>query len=386
MRPPRRSPCPRAPTHRRPAPAIRRGISPATPPGRSRPPSEVRTRAGPERPNGGARRSPSTTLPSEHRVWPLRSRNTGTVPGCPVVAGASSRGAVLRTEGRPQRAGGGLVQADGVPPGRPRTVFDPDLSARTLERLRRGSAELLPKKRPPDSRIRHRRNAGYLASAGVVAASWGAAHLATEVPDVTDLAVRVLSTLGLLALVVWGARQAGRVGAVLALLLTWGPLFLVWGAVPGTAMTGGAAFFWAAGPVAALALATKVTPSAGVRHHGRYLLPEDFEPVDSEALRRLQGAMDRLRGAAAVLGDDVGPGGEERWLAEQEWSVAFALAHCSELALDLHGRSREAVTERVSRALDPQRRALEAAREAVEERIRRFDSYARRAHTAATTY
>jgi len=278
------------------------------------------------------------------------------------------------------------VQADGVPPGRPRTVFDPDLSARTLERLRRGSAELLPKKRPPDSRIRHRRNAGYLASAGVVAASWGAAHLATEVPDVTDLAVRVLSTLGLLALVVWGARQAGRVGAVLALLLTWGPLFLVWGAVPGTAMTGGAAFFWAAGPVAALALATKVTPSAGVRHHGRYLLPEDFEPVDSEALRRLQGAMDRLRGAAAVLGDDVGPGGEERWLAEQEWSVAFALAHCSELALDLHRRSREAVTERVSRALDPQRRALEAAREAVEERIRRFDEYARRAHTAATTY
>ncbi|WP_235997299.1 hypothetical protein [Nocardiopsis coralli] len=241
-------------------------------------------------------------------------------------------------------------------------------------------------RRPPGRRIRRRRNAGYLASAGLVAASWAAAHLATEAPDITDLVVRVLSTLGLAALVVWGARQAGRIGAVLALLLTWGPLFLVWGAAPGTALTGGAAFFWAAGPVAALALATKVTPSAGVRHHGSYLLSEDFETADAELLRRLQGAIDRVRRSAAVLGEDVGPGREERWLAEQEWSVARSLARCSDLDLDLRDRSGEAVSERVARALEPQRRALRTAREAVEERIRRFEEYARRADAAVITH
>lgn len=278
------------------------------------------------------------------------------------------------------------MKADGATPGRPRVVFDPDLPPRILRRLRNGSGKLLPKSRPPDSAVTRRQTTGYVVSAAMVLGSWGCAHLAPMAPNLTEFAVRVLSTLGLVALVVWGARQGGRVGAVLALLLIWGPLFLVWGVAQGTALASGSAFFWTAGPVAALALAIKTTSPIEVRQHGRYLMPEDFEPSDAEALDRLQEAMNLIRRAALTLGSNIGPGWEERWLGEQEWSIASSLAKCSELGRDLRNRSHNAVTARVSHALQPQHDVLTAARESVNERIRSFEKYAQRAATAATTH
>ena len=277
------------------------------------------------------------------------------------------------------------MNADSPSGGRPRVVHDPDLPPRVRRRLERLRTELLPRNRQPRNPD-WRRRAGYAAAAGLLALSWGCAHLAPLVPSLADLAVRTISTLGLGALVLWGFRQKGRLGGVLALLLAWGPLFLVWAAEEQVALTGGAALFWAVGPVASLALAVRVTPSAASRHHGRYLVPEDFESKDAAVLARLQRATDGVREAASVLGENIGPGQDERWLREQEWSIATDLHQCSKLAADLESRSRAAVTPRVTASLEPQRTALEHARAAVGRRVRRFEEYAESASMAATTH
>lgn len=277
------------------------------------------------------------------------------------------------------------MNTESSPGGPPQVVYDPELPARTRRRLERLRTELLPWDRPPRSPVR-RRIVGYAAAAGLLAVSWGCAHLAPAVPSLADLAVRVVSTLGLGALVLWGFRHKGRLGGLLALLLTWGPLVLVWAAKEQVALTGGAVFFWVAGPVASLALAVRVTPSAASRYHGRYLVPTDFEHDDAAVLARLQRATHDVREAASVLGEDIGPGQDDGWLREEEWSVATDLAQCSELSRDLEVRARSAVTPRVTASLEPQRRALGLARAAVGHRVRRFEEYARNASVAATTH
>ncbi|GAA1996092.1 hypothetical protein GCM10009799_23310 [Nocardiopsis rhodophaea] len=205
-------------------------------------------------------------------------------------------------------------------------------------------------------------------------------------PDVAALSMRVLSTLGLGALVLWGFRAGGRVSGTVALLLAWGPLFLVWATEDDMALAGAIAFFWTGGPIGALAAVLKGTPPLAVRHFDRYLLPEDFPSDQALLLGRLQDAIDMVREASSILVDDLGIGQDDAWLREQEWSIANALVRCGDLQRDLDERRKTAVTDRVLGSLRPQQDALNAAMAAVAERIGRFERYAESASAASTTY
>ncbi|MFE3459954.1 hypothetical protein ACFXKD_20610 [Nocardiopsis aegyptia] len=205
-------------------------------------------------------------------------------------------------------------------------------------------------------------------------------------PDFGALAVQVLSSLGLGGLVLWSAWRGGSLGGVLALLLTWGPFFLIWTVGQQAAVAGSALFFWTVGPLAALVPIIRTFPSGAVRYHGRYVVPEDVSRDDSELLARLQSAIDSVRAAADLLGDGIGPARDQAWLREQEWSIATSLAQCTELQRDFDERERAAESDRVLASLEPQRRALDSARSAVAERVDRFEAYAERASSAAATY
>jgi hypothetical protein len=121
-------------------------------------------------------------------------------------------------------------------------------------------------------------------------------------------------------------------------------------------------------------------------HHGRYLLPGDFDRSAARLLLRAQRAIDVVLGSAAHragLLDDVN---NAVVLPQQEWEIASALAEHTRLREEQRAQRPERLTPQVRRLLEPQRRALELSAAAITARIEALETYARRARDADDAY
>ncbi|GAA4083504.1 MULTISPECIES: hypothetical protein [Actinomadura] len=137
---------------------------------------------------------------------------------------------------------------------------------------------------------------------------------------------------------------------------------------------------WAAGAVRHL---REPDASRAARaHHGRYLLPADFDRPAARLLVRAQRAIDTILGSkahSAGLLDDVN---NAVVLPRQEWAVACALAEHTRLRRERRAQQPERLTESVRELLEPQHRALELSVRAITERIEALEEYAQRAREA----
>ncbi|GLZ10755.1 hypothetical protein Acsp04_09900 [Actinomadura sp. NBRC 104425] len=137
---------------------------------------------------------------------------------------------------------------------------------------------------------------------------------------------------------------------------------------------------WAVGAVRHLR--EPAASRAAREHHGRYLLPADFDRPAARLLVRAQRAIDTVLGSAAHrvgLLDDVN---NAVVLPRQEWAVACALAEHTRLRRERRAQQPERLTETVRELLEPQRRALELSVRAITQRIEALEEYARRARQA----
>ncbi|GLW63319.1 hypothetical protein Arub01_15630 [Actinomadura rubrobrunea] len=125
---------------------------------------------------------------------------------------------------------------------------------------------------------------------------------------------------------------------------------------------------------------------AAREHHGRYLLPADFDRPAARLLVRAQRAIDTVlasRAHGAGLLDDVN---NAVVLPRQEWAIACALAEHTRLRRDRRAQRPELLTAPVRELLEPQRRALELSVRAITERVEALEEYARRARSADDAY
>ncbi|MBX6769634.1 MAG: hypothetical protein IRY90_21205, partial [Actinomadura rubrobrunea] len=125
---------------------------------------------------------------------------------------------------------------------------------------------------------------------------------------------------------------------------------------------------------------------AAREHHGRYLLPADFDRPAARLVVRAQRAIDTVLGSqahTAGLLDDVN---NAVVLPRQEWAIACALAEHTRLRRDRRAQQPERLTAPVRALLEPQRRALELSVRAITERVEALEEYARRARSADDAY
>ncbi|MER7547557.1 hypothetical protein ABTW95_31560 [Spirillospora sp. NPDC127506] len=125
---------------------------------------------------------------------------------------------------------------------------------------------------------------------------------------------------------------------------------------------------------------------AAREHHGRYLLPADFDGPAARLLVRAQRAIDdvlRSQAHGAGLLDDVN---NAVVLPCQEWAVAGALAEHTRLRRERLAQQPERLSPRVRALLEPQDRALELSVRSVTGRIEALEAYARRAREADDAY
>ncbi|MEU5879878.1 hypothetical protein [Spirillospora sp. NPDC047279] len=125
---------------------------------------------------------------------------------------------------------------------------------------------------------------------------------------------------------------------------------------------------------------------AAREHHGRYLLPADFDRPAAQLLVRAQGAIDAVLGSTAHregLLDDVN---NAVVLPRQEWEIAWALAEHTRLRRERRRQQPERLSPEVRALLEPQHRALRLSVDAITERIETLETYARRAREADDAY
>jgi hypothetical protein len=125
---------------------------------------------------------------------------------------------------------------------------------------------------------------------------------------------------------------------------------------------------------------------AAREHHGRYLLPADFDRPAAGLLVRAQRAVDAVLGSrahGAGLLDDVN---NTVVLPRQEWSIASALAEHTRLRRERLAQRPERLSPRVRALLEPQDRALALSVRSVTGRIEALEAYARRAGEADDAY
>ncbi|NVI86741.1 hypothetical protein [Actinomadura sp. BRA 177] len=125
---------------------------------------------------------------------------------------------------------------------------------------------------------------------------------------------------------------------------------------------------------------------AAREHHGRYLLPADFDRPAAGLLFRAQRAIDAVLGSqahSAGLLDDVN---NTVVLPRQEWSIASALAEHTRLRRERVAQQPERLSPRVRALLEPQDRALALSVSSVTGRIEALEAYARRAGEADDAY
>ncbi|WP_018657526.1 hypothetical protein [Actinomadura flavalba] len=219
----------------------------------------------------------------------------------------------------------------------------------------------------------------------------------------------------------WGGRTLGDVLAALPMATIGGFLPVAVGpllqggrglAVGAAAQAGLIAAWWfsgigtmfaAATALQLLLLAVLVGVATGEdehaalarRHHGRYLVPDDFADgsLTSWFGVSLQRLMKRTQRAVAdVLESDVNAAGllddtaNAVALPRQEWEIAQALAELTRLAREVARVSDGATGERVREAVAPQRAALTTAASALAERVEALERYASRTRAADTAY
>ncbi|MEV4254717.1 hypothetical protein AB0J52_16330 [Spirillospora sp. NPDC049652] len=125
---------------------------------------------------------------------------------------------------------------------------------------------------------------------------------------------------------------------------------------------------------------------AAREHHGRYLLPADFDRPAARLLVRAQRAVDAVLGSraqAAGLLDAIDNATE---LPRQEWAIAAALAEHTRLRRERRAQQPDRLSAPVRALLEPQRRALDLSIRSIVERIEALESYARSAQAADEAY
>ncbi|URN00597.1 hypothetical protein LUW76_43360 [Actinomadura madurae] len=125
---------------------------------------------------------------------------------------------------------------------------------------------------------------------------------------------------------------------------------------------------------------------AAREHHGRYLLPGDFDRPAARLLVRAQRAVDAVLGSqshGAGLLDDIN---NAVVLPRQEWAIAEALATHTRLRRERLAQQPERLSADVRALLEPQDRALALSVRSVTGRIEALEAYARRAGEADDAY
>lgn len=131
-------------------------------------------------------------------------------------------------------------------------------------------------------------------------------------------------------------------------------------------------------------------------HSDRYVLPEDFgrpygrsgPPGEPEAhmFARLQKATDQVEEGVRVLGESFDASHTLPVLREEEWRLSQELLRLRSLREELVRRRREAVSDQVTRALEPQEEAVSRAHSALAEQIGVLTGYGERVHAAVTAH
>ncbi|MWA05019.1 hypothetical protein F8568_032585 [Actinomadura sp. LD22] len=185
---------------------------------------------------------------------------------------------------------------------------------------------------------------------------------------------------------VGGAMRWGRL-PILAMMLTPAlqVLLLLLGQTDVAVLLAAAGFTgWVIG--ALRHLREPAAARAAREHHGRYLLPADFDRPAARLLIRAQRAVDAVLGSQshrAGLLDDVG---NTVVLPRQEWAIAATLAEHTRLRRERVLQQPERLSARVRALLEPQDRALALSARSVTVRIEALEAYARRAGEADDAY
>ncbi|MBO2465933.1 hypothetical protein [Actinomadura violacea] len=185
---------------------------------------------------------------------------------------------------------------------------------------------------------------------------------------------------------VGGALRWGRL-PVLAMMLTPAlqVVLLMLGQTEAAVLLAAVSFTgWVAG--ALRHLREPAASRAAREHHGRYLLPADFDRPATRLLVRAQRAVDAVlcsQSHRAGLLDDVG---DTVVLPRQEWAIASTLAEHTRLRRERHAQRAERLSPRVRALLEPQDRALALSARSVTGRIEALETYARRAADADDAY
>ncbi|GAA1825470.1 hypothetical protein [Actinomadura chokoriensis] len=125
---------------------------------------------------------------------------------------------------------------------------------------------------------------------------------------------------------------------------------------------------------------------AAREHHGRYLLPADFDGPAAGLLVRAQRAIDAVLGSQAHGAGLLDAVNNTVVLPRQEWSIASALAEHTRLRRERAAQQPERLSPRVRALLEPQDRALELSVRSVTGRIEALEAYARCAAEADDAY
>ncbi|WP_223830510.1 hypothetical protein [Nocardiopsis quinghaiensis] len=290
-----------------------------------------------------------------------------------------------------------------------RPTFDPALPPRAVARMRAHPERLIPSSSGPSRRLTWRRGAALTAAGG---SSLAAVALLSPAAGAVLMALLCLGTtmavLGLVSLkgsftddwadlvmhAFWAlpASAVGVMGARLLLEPVVGPLGSV---VPGDPTTAALYLAVAVGGTGAVMRPGMVARLAS-ENADRYVLPEDFGRPHGYATRRdepeahlfaqLQQATDRVEEGARVLGESFDAGLTLPLLREEEWRMSQELLRLRSLRKELLRRKREAVSDQVTRALEPQEEAVGRAHAALAERVGVLIGYGERVHAAVTAH
>ncbi|MEV5571632.1 hypothetical protein AB0L06_16395 [Spirillospora sp. NPDC052269] len=179
-----------------------------------------------------------------------------------------------------------------------------------------------------------------------------------------------------------GALRWGR-GAVLAMLVV--PVvqvsLLLLGQPEAAAALAAAGFTgWTVG--ALRHLREPEAARAAREHHGRYLLPADFDRSAARLLMRAQRAIDAVLGSQAQAAGLLDAIDNTIELPRHEWAIASALAEHTRLRRERRAQQPDRLSAPVRALLEPQRHALNLSVRSITERIEALESYARSAHAA----